>query len=157
MTPPEPDEVGGPAPVGPQRARPWWRSSRWLVVAVLVVAAGLGLVFGALVAFRGRSLNSPAAAEATVRPTFVVAVPASPAPNPTPTPVPSLGASPVPSPSVTQVDEYVVAPGDTLRSIAERAYGDPAAWSRIYDANRAAIGDDPDAIAAGTRLRIPRP
>lgn len=45
--------------------------------------------------------------------------------------------------------------GDTLASIAERFYGDPALWRRIYDANRQAIGDNPDSLRLGTVLTIP--
>ena len=151
MTPAEPGEVGGPPSDAPQPEPPRRRlpSGRWLVLAVLLLAVALGLIAGVFVAMRGRSLDAAAGADATVRPTFVVA--ASPSPSPKPS------ASQVPSPSATQADEYVVAPGDTLRSIADRVYGDPTAWPRIYDANRAVIGADPDAIAAGQRLRIPRP
>jgi nucleoid-associated protein YgaU len=52
-------------------------------------------------------------------------------------------------------NEYVVQPGDTLRSIARDEYGDPEQWPRVYDANRDVIGSDPDTLRAGTRLRIP--
>lgn len=48
-----------------------------------------------------------------------------------------------------------MAEGDTLASIAERFYGDSAQWRRIYDANRSAIGDNPDNVRVGTTLRIP--
>ena len=116
---------------------------------MLVVAAAIGLFFGASIALRGRSLSTPPASDNAARPTFVVAT------SPSPSPVPSR--SPSPSIAATSEEEYVVQPGDTLRSIAAQLYGDPEQWSRIYDANRAAIGDDPDAITAGTALRIPTP
>jgi len=48
-----------------------------------------------------------------------------------------------------------VAEGDTLVIIAERLYGDGNLWRRIYDANREAIGNNPDNVRAGTVLRIP--
>ena len=47
---------------------------------------------------------------------------------------------------------YVVQPGDTLGSIAA---GYDATWQEIYDANRAAIGPDPDDIQVGQQLMIP--
>jgi nucleoid-associated protein YgaU len=48
-----------------------------------------------------------------------------------------------------------VQPGDTLRSIALQHYGDASQWPRIYQANQDVIGPDPDALKAGTRLRLP--
>jgi nucleoid-associated protein YgaU len=49
----------------------------------------------------------------------------------------------------------VVQPGDSLRSIAMNQYGDANAWPRIYAANRALIGPDPDALEAGMSLTLP--
>jgi nucleoid-associated protein YgaU len=49
----------------------------------------------------------------------------------------------------------VVQPGDTLQGIAEEQYGDAGLWPKIYDANREAIGPNPDALVAGTTLHIP--
>jgi prophage tail gpP-like protein len=54
-----------------------------------------------------------------------------------------------------QGQNYVVQPGDFLRTIAARAYGNQSLWRRIYDANTQAIGSDPDKIRAGTILYIP--
>ncbi|HET6315225.1 MAG TPA: LysM peptidoglycan-binding domain-containing protein [Chloroflexota bacterium] len=111
----------------------------------------MGVVFGSALALRGRSFGAPVTSVAAARPTFVIATPTSPTaepPSESPRPATVLPAA---------ADEYVVESGDTLRSIAERVYGDAAQWSRIYDANRAAIGADPDTITAGTRLTIPRP
>jgi nucleoid-associated protein YgaU len=48
-----------------------------------------------------------------------------------------------------------VADGDTLATISARFYGDETQWRRIYDANRQAIGDNPDNLRVGTTLRIP--
>ncbi|QGN34573.1 LysM peptidoglycan-binding domain-containing protein [Microlunatus sp. Gsoil 973] len=48
----------------------------------------------------------------------------------------------------------VVRPGDTLSSIAEQEYGDPAAWHRIYRANRGVLSD-PDLLPVGLSLTIP--
>jgi nucleoid-associated protein YgaU len=70
--------------------------------------------------------------------------------------VPSVVApTTVTASSGPQVSDYVVQPGDTLRSIAEREYGDATQWPRIYDANRDVIGPDPDALQAGMQLRLP--
>ena len=49
---------------------------------------------------------------------------------------------------------YVVRAGDTLRSIALRAYGNEERWRRIYRANKASIRD-PDVLVVGTTLTIP--
>ena len=123
---------------------------RWVILGVLVVVvAALGLAFGAAIALRGRSLNTPLNSDAAGRPTFVVAAAPSPSAAPSQSPSPPVASS--------SGDDYVVASGDTLRSIADRVYADPAQWSKIYDANRTTIGDDPDAISAGMHLRIPRP
>ncbi len=53
--------------------------------------------------------------------------------------------------------DYVVQPGDTLSTIAGKLYGDvsPGGWRAIYDANKAAIGDDPNRIEVGMRLTLP--
>jgi nucleoid-associated protein YgaU len=51
---------------------------------------------------------------------------------------------------------YVVKSGDSLSKIARRVYGDAKQWTRIYDANRALIGDDPDLIHPGQNLVIPK-
>ncbi|MFM8322361.1 MAG: LysM peptidoglycan-binding domain-containing protein [Chloroflexota bacterium] len=47
---------------------------------------------------------------------------------------------------------YTVQPGDSLSSIASR-YG--ASWDVIYQANRTAIGLNPNVIRAGQKLYIP--
>ncbi len=113
---------------------------RWLGL-VVAAAAVLGVAVGAGVVLRGRSLG-PSASDAATRPTFVVG--------------PSVSPQPLASPSPpVAANDYVVQPGDTLRSIARDKYGDPEQWPRIYDANRDVIGDDPDALRAGSRLRIP--
>jgi nucleoid-associated protein YgaU len=49
----------------------------------------------------------------------------------------------------------MVAEGDTLPSIAARIYGDANLWTRIYAANRATIGDDPNLVHVGEQLTIP--
>jgi len=49
----------------------------------------------------------------------------------------------------------VVAPGDSLWSIAVERLGSGAAWQRLYAVNRAVVGADPDLIHPGQRLRLP--
>ena len=51
--------------------------------------------------------------------------------------------------------EYTVAPGDTLRGIAQRFYGDSGRWPTILEANRDRLAD-PDHLATGHALRIPQ-
>lgn len=50
---------------------------------------------------------------------------------------------------------YVVRSGDTLTSIASARYGTSRGWRRIYDANRQAIGTDPNELRVGMVLVIP--
>ena len=62
-----------------------------------------------------------------------------------------------PAPANAAPSDYVVQPGDTLSRIAGKLWGDvgPNAWRRIYEANKAAIGDDPNRLEVGMRLTIP--
>lgn len=46
--------------------------------------------------------------------------------------------------------------GDTLGRIANRYYGDPTLYGRIFDTNQGII-TDPDRITPGTALNIPNP
>ena len=45
--------------------------------------------------------------------------------------------------------------GATLVKLAEEYYGDGKLWKKIYDANRAVIGPNPDKIYPGQVLTIP--
>ncbi|MFI9000545.1 transglycosylase family protein [Streptomyces sp. NPDC053541] len=60
-------------------------------------------------------------------------------------------ASPTTVPTVREM--YTVAPGDSLSKIArdEHVRG---GWPRLYAANRAVVGDDPDLILPGQRLTL---
>jgi nucleoid-associated protein YgaU len=49
---------------------------------------------------------------------------------------------------------YVVQPGDTLISIAEKVYGEAKAWTDIYRANEHVILD-PYNLQPGTELYVP--
>ena len=50
--------------------------------------------------------------------------------------------------------KYVVRSGDTLSSIAAR-FAVHGGWPTLYDANRRAVGPDPNTIRPGTVLRVP--
>ncbi|MCM1976153.1 transglycosylase family protein [Streptomyces sp. G1] len=87
--------------------------------------------------------------------------PAAPATNTAPKPrkaAPSKTTPPkAPERSTGHTDrgasrgEHIVRQGDTLSGIAAR-HG--TTWQRLYAANRAVIGGDPDLIVPGQRLRI---
>ena len=50
--------------------------------------------------------------------------------------------------------QYTVQAGDILSIIAQKFYGDgsEASWRKIYEANRAVIGNDPNQLQAGRYL-----
>lgn len=50
---------------------------------------------------------------------------------------------------------YTVASGDTLSAIAQKFYGDSSQYMKIYEANKATIGGNPDMIQVGQNLLIP--
>ena len=56
----------------------------------------------------------------------------------------------------TNTDTYTVQSGDSLSKIAQRQYGSASAWTKIYNANKTTIGDNPDLIKPGQKLTIPR-
>jgi len=55
----------------------------------------------------------------------------------------------------TSSQSYTVQPGDTLYLIAQKFYGDGNLWNLIYDANRNALGPNPNHIQVGMVLVIP--
>jgi len=95
----------------------------------------------------------PAAAEV---PTMQapIAAPAWPAPAADPAPVPAV----IPqthSPDAGGETVYIVAPGDSLWSIAEKMYGDGRLWTRIAEENEDVVQGTSDLIRVGWRLTIP--
>jgi nucleoid-associated protein YgaU len=52
---------------------------------------------------------------------------------------------------------YVVKSGDSLSKIAKDVYDDGKKYMKIYEANKATIGDNPDKIKPGQKLQIPNP
>lgn len=61
-----------------------------------------------------------------------------------------------PETKVIAKDTYVVQAGDSLWSIAVRAYSDGYQWSKLYEANQEVIGSNPDQVEKGIELSIPR-
>ena len=50
---------------------------------------------------------------------------------------------------------YVIGRGDSLSSVAKRAYGDPKRYDILFETNRDAIGGDPGNVAVGTSILVP--
>ena len=59
------------------------------------------------------------------------------------------------SPDTSDKTVYVVAPGDSLWSIAEKMYGDGQLWTRIAEANEDVVQGTSDLIRVGWKLTIP--
>lgn len=59
--------------------------------------------------------------------------------------------------AVKFIAEHTVGADDTLSGIALKYYGNAGRdfWMKIYEANKAAIGDNPGVIKPGTVLKIP--
>lgn len=145
------DEQATPPPQAPSGA-----SRTWLWVAAgLVAVAVIGVLIGSRLGGLAGPLGSQSAGNG--RPTIVVGTIAVAPSVAVSTPSPSAAPATVVAgtTAVTAATEYVVKPGDTLQSIAEDQYGDAGEWRRIYDANRDAIGPNPDALVAGMTLQIP--
>jgi len=68
------------------------------------------------------------------------------------------GATPLepgkPAPGASTSRTHVIGKGDTLASIAQREYGSKALAQKLYEHNRAAIGN-PRAMKIGTRIDLP--
>lgn len=73
--------------------------------------------------------------------------------RPRPDPAVSASAS-APAGTPTAGRTYVVQSGDTLRLIAQRAYGDAAAYERIFNANRDRM-DSTEDLRSGQVIRLP--
>ncbi|MCJ7715369.1 MAG: LysM peptidoglycan-binding domain-containing protein [Anaerolineales bacterium] len=54
------------------------------------------------------------------------------------------------------VKKHIVVSGDTLSGIAKKYYGEAGKYMKIYEANKAVIGDNPDMIKVGLELVIPK-
>lgn len=74
--------------------------------------------------------------------------PEIPAGSKTPITVPKTTNKPAPN-------TYTVQPGNTLWGIAGAKMGNPQDWQELYKANHAVIGNNPNLIRAGEKLKIP--
>ncbi len=50
---------------------------------------------------------------------------------------------------------YTIKDGDNLSDIAQEQLGDANRWKEIYELNKDVIGDDPDMIHPGKKLKLP--
>lgn len=73
--------------------------------------------------------------------------------------IPRVGVKPILTVEAAKTtiltDEYTVEKGDSLWTIAVRAYADGYQWTKIWEANKQAIAN-PDLIEAGMLLKLPR-
>jgi nucleoid-associated protein YgaU len=116
---------------------------------------GLAIALGGALLTSSACFGGGPPAQSTSAP---VATPGSAVASPAAKPSPPALASPVASPSPRALgpeQDYTVESGDTLATIAQKFYGEPTQWRRIYEANRSAIGDNPDQLKLGTQLKIP--
>ena len=128
------------------RHAPLLRHHHPAVLAVTALALAVA-VLGVILASLALSRPAPAALSAPV-PSSGAPAPVHAAPRPVASQRPSAPRAAAPLP-------YVVQPDDSLWSISAWYYGDGSAWPRVYAANRAVIGPDPDLIRPGERLTFP--
>jgi nucleoid-associated protein YgaU len=120
-----------------------------------VILAGLSLAVSIVAV-----IVSVIALVITLMPSATSTIPAHAAPVPTASasaPTHTTQTPPArqqPAPPVLR--HYVVRAGDSLWLVSLHAYGTGMGWGKIYTANRAVIGSNPNHIVAGTVLTIPR-
>jgi hypothetical protein len=68
---------------------------------------------------------------------------------------PTPPSVPPPIPVAPAIKTHTVLPGESLSKIAQKFYGDPTLWPKIYQANKALIGPNPNILQAGQKLVIP--
>jgi nucleoid-associated protein YgaU len=139
-----------------------------VLLRLVALATGAG-VLGAPAMAAAAPIGTPSPAtpiSSTARPLPAPTLPltgtARSTPPPTPSAVPARSTEPAPPAGRSSDLRVVVAPGDSLWRIAERAEGPAqspnrtaAEVGRWYAANRSVIGPDPDLIHPGLRLRPP--
>ena len=129
-------------------------NSQWSVVDVTADGTWVRLrLSNGLQGWVLRTLLVEAAAFPAPQPPLATGVP-----SPTSTPVILLLTTPTPGPTAIAADgttRHRVTATDTLATIAQQYYGQQRLWTLIYDANRAVIGDNPNAIPVGVELVIP--
>jgi len=129
-----------------------WAANRDRIADPALLPIGIELVLPAAGSFPA----GPVVGEGTPRAIEPGAAVASSPPSPPATqPASWLGppASAAPAAAVRPAT-VVVAPGETLTSIAMRWYRDPAAGRRIWDANRDRLRS-PELVVPGMELRLP--
>jgi nucleoid-associated protein YgaU len=67
----------------------------------------------------------------------------------------SISTSAIPVLAQDICETHTITQGETLREIAEEAYGNPSDYRYIFDANRAKFGISPHIISVGTTLDLP--
>ncbi|QDU33311.1 LysM domain/BON superfamily protein [Poriferisphaera corsica] len=55
----------------------------------------------------------------------------------------------------SKVKVHTIKAGETLSSISNKYFGTPNRWREIFNANKKALNDDPDAIQPGMKLVVP--
>ncbi len=65
-------------------------------------------------------------------------------------------APPSGGPPASGATSHTVAAGDSLSKLAQKYYGDMMQWPKIYAANKAVIGPNPNLIKPGQKLVIPK-
>jgi hypothetical protein len=145
--------VGGTSPVRPRGCPAWWHRA---VLGACGVAIASALASPAYAAGEAELSGQPGRGVAVVQ---GLPLPDRPLGSPARSGPP---AHPPPEPASSTAGTVTVASGDSLWSLAKTRLPHDAtdaevdaAWRRIYAANRAAIGPDPDVIRPGLRLRIP--
>lgn len=131
-----------------------------------VISNGQELIIPDVAAKTATTTEEPEVATGTAQPTIAEASPtatpvvtATPAATPTETitPTETKGGEEVtpaaPSSETISGDSYTVVHGDSLWTIAERAYGDGFKWTQIAEANKLA---HPGTIHTGNVLTLPR-
>jgi LysM repeat protein len=126
----------------------------WGRMAALVIALGLAFLIGRLTSDRGGvSASEYARVKRQLAAARAQSANQAPAPAPAPTESsPASSPSPQPSPTTGATRTYVVKPGDTLRGIAVKFYGDVSLVTLIAEANHIS---DPTIVQTGTKLIIP--
>jgi nucleoid-associated protein YgaU len=125
----------------------------WGRLIALAVALVIAFLVGRATAGGGRGIS--AAQYSKVKSDLAAARAELAARSPAPTTTPSVSSSPSPSASSTpgaQGTTYIVKPGDTLRGIAVKFYGDVTLVNLIVQANHIS---DPTLVHQGTKLIIP--
>ena len=152
------------AATGPARLRARGCPEAWR--RLVLTACGVALASGLLVPAEAADPEGPRRAEAGVAIVNGLALPDRPTTARPSTARPStVRPSTVrsgPATAVRQEHGLVVRPGDSLWSLAAARLGPEAtpsqvdaAWRRLYAANRAVVGPDPDLLHPGRRLHVP--